>query len=262
MDKNDRDHGVLENKRDATRYLILVEVANRQPAVSQKEIAESVGVTAQAVSDYLRGLVDDGYVEKHGRGRYETTKEGIDWLMSQTDSLRSLTEYVSEEVVEEIDLEAAVAADDVEEGQAVSVQMRDGFMHASPGGEGGMSAVAVTEAEEGEAVGITEFEGVLDYEKGDVTVLSVPKVGEDETEVVVPQDVSSYGIVVSSGIEAVVALRKSGTEPDICFGTEAVVEEAATRGVDVFLAVVEDRLSRHIDVLREAKISYEVITSE
>ena len=45
--------GVLRSKRTATRYQILVEIADRQPAVNQQEIADAIGVTAQAVSGYL-----------------------------------------------------------------------------------------------------------------------------------------------------------------------------------------------------------------
>ena len=87
--------GVLQSKRNATRYGILVEIADRQPAVNQQEIADAIDVTPQAVSDYLKGLIEEGYVEKHGRGRYEVTKEGVDWLISQTDALRGLIEHVS-----------------------------------------------------------------------------------------------------------------------------------------------------------------------
>ena len=58
----DEVSGVLQSKRSATRYQILVAIAERQPAVSQREIAEEIGITAQAVSDYLQGLVEEGYV--------------------------------------------------------------------------------------------------------------------------------------------------------------------------------------------------------
>jgi len=101
--------GVLRSKRNATRYQILVEVADRQPAVSQQEIADAIGVTAQAVSEYLRELVDQEYVEKHGRGRYEVTKEGVDWLITQTDALRGLVDHVAEDIVGQVEVETALA---------------------------------------------------------------------------------------------------------------------------------------------------------
>jgi len=107
-DENDGTD-VLQSKRDATQYQILVEIAERQPAVSQQEIADSVGITAQAVSDYLQDLDEQGHVRKHGRGRYEVTKEGVDWLISQTDDLRAFVTHVAEDVIGQVEVETAIA---------------------------------------------------------------------------------------------------------------------------------------------------------
>ena len=104
----DEEFGVLRSKRNATRYQILVEIAERQPAVNQQEIADAIGITPQAVSDYLQDLVEQDYVVKHGRGRYEVTKEGVDWLISQTDELRTFVEHVAEDVIGQVDVETAL----------------------------------------------------------------------------------------------------------------------------------------------------------
>ncbi|MFW5903457.1 MAG: MarR family transcriptional regulator, partial [Halolamina sp.] len=90
---------VLENKRVATRYRILVEIADNQPAVSQGEIADAVGVTSQAVSEYIRELVEDGLVDKEGRSRYRVTKEGVDWLFRASADLGRFVDHVSEDVL-------------------------------------------------------------------------------------------------------------------------------------------------------------------
>lgn len=82
------DTGVLESERAATSCRILVELAKRQPAVSQQAVADAVGVTAQTVSGYLQELAGRGFVDKQGRGRYRVTKEGVDWLISRADIFR------------------------------------------------------------------------------------------------------------------------------------------------------------------------------
>ena len=257
------ESNVLRSKRDATRYQILVEIAERQPAVSQQEVASAIGITSQAVSDYLQDLVKQGFVEKHGRGRYEVTNEGVDWLITQTDSLREFVSHVSEEVIGQVDIEAALATGDVEEGQTVSLSMQDGLLRATPGGAGSVTAVAVTDATAGQDVGVTDFQGVLDYSLGAVTVVSLPAVGDGGSSVIDPDTVADYAaghdLLATAGAEAVAAAHAADLEPDIRFGTPVAVQKAATRGLDVLLLAVTTDLSTHTDRLREQNISYEMV---
>lgn len=259
----DGEENVLQSKRNATRYQILVGIAERQPAVSQREIADAIGITAQAVSDYLQDLVEQGFVEKHGRGRYEVTVEGVDWLISQTDDLREFVTHVSEDVIGQVEVETALATAAIEEGQTVTVSMRDGVQRATPGRVGGATAIAVTDAEAGQDVGVTDFEGVLDYEFGDVTVLSVPKVSAGGSRAVDPELVESHAgdhdLLAVAGTEALAAVQRAGREPDIRFGTADAVLEAATRGSSVFLVAVTSELSKHTERLREQNVGYELL---
>jgi len=254
---------VLDSKRDATRYRILVQIAERQPAVSQQEIADAIGITSQAVSNYLQDLVSEGHVDKGGRGRYEVTKEGVDWLISQTDQLRSFVQHVSEDVIEEVDVETALATGTIAEGDRVSLSMRDGVLRATPGGTGGATAVAVTGAEAGEDVGVTDFEGVVDYDLGAVTVLAVPTVRNGGSGAVdadrVVDVAADHELLAVAGTEALALGRRADLDPDVRFGTPEAVREAATKGLDVFLLAVTDQLSAHTDRLREGGIGYEVV---
>ncbi|MFC7133649.1 MULTISPECIES: MarR family transcriptional regulator [Salinibaculum] len=254
---------VLQSKRDATRYQILVQIAEHQPAVSQREIAEAIGITSQAVSNYLQELVDQGAVEKHGRGRYEVTKEGVDWLIGRTDDLRSFVEHVSEDVIGQVDVESAIATGSIDEGDRVSLSMRDGCLHATPGDAGAATAVAVTDATEGAEVGITDFEGVVDYELGTVTVIPVPSVRNGGSGEVDPDVVAEHAAandrVATAGTEALAAATAAGVDPDIRFATAEAVKEAATKGLDVLLLTVASQLSEHTDALRDRSLEYEVV---
>lgn len=254
---------VLQSKRNATRYQILVQIAERQPAVSQQEVADAINVTPQAVSDYLKGLVEEGYVEKHGRSRYEVTKDGVDWLISQTDTLREVVTHVSEAVIGQVEIETAIATTEVSEGESVSLTMSEGVLRAVTGSAGSATAVAMTNADAGRDVAITNVEGVVDYDLGTVTVIPVPQVQNGGSSVVRSTDVvalaEDHDIVAAAGTEALVAARTVDVEPDVRFGTQHAAREAATKGLDVLLLAVADELSAHTDELREGNVSYEVI---
>ena len=266
MAKNAADSeesGVLRSKRNATRYQILVQIAERQPAVNQQEIADAIGVTAQAVSDYLQDLIEHEYVNKHGRGRYEVTKEGVDWLISQTDELRQFIEHVSEDVIGQVEIETAIAATAIDEGEAVSLSMRDGALRAVSGATGTATAVAVTDARKGQDVGITDFDGVVNYELGSVTVVSVPQVQDGGSTAVdsrrVAEIAERHDLIAVDGVEAIAVAEAAEIAPDIRFGTPSAVREAAAKGLDILLVSSTDLLSTHTDKLREQNLSYEVV---
>lgn len=251
---------VLDSKRDATRYQVLVEIAARQPAVSQHEIAEAIGVTSQAVSDYVRDLVEHGYVDKGGRGRYEVTKEGVDWLISRTDTLQTYLDRVSSDVLGSVEVDAAIAVADLKEGSEVGLVMRDGVLHATPAG-GTATAVTVTAATAGEAVGVAEFEGVVDYETGYVTVVPVPDVTDDASidPTAITAELPSDHLLAVAGTEAYSLASRGDRHPDIRFGTVDGVAEAAVKGLNVRLVVATDQLPQHTAKLRDKNIPHEVV---
>lgn len=274
---DDRDRvDVLRNKRDATRYRILVQIAQRQPAVSQQEIADEIGVTAQAVSEHLSDLVEQGYVDREARGRYEVTKEGVDWLISETDALSEFVTHVSEDVIGDVEVDTAIAAESVSEGERVRLSMAGGVLTATPTDEGGgaggsesetesadgATAVAVTDAESGHDVGVTDFEGVVDYDLGTVTAVEVPSIRAGGSGVIDSERVRELAadtdLVAVTGTEALAAARTATLTPDVRFGTESAVEEAATKGLDVLLLASTQTLSVHADRLRDSVVGYEV----
>jgi putative transcriptional regulator len=257
------DSEILQSKRSATIYQILVEIAERQPAVSQREIAEEIGVTAQAISDYLQELVGEGYVDKQGRGRYEITKEGVDWLITQTDALREVANYVAEDVLDHVDIETAIATTGIEAGQTVSLTMQEGLLRARSGAAGNATAVAVTDADPGQDVGVTNFEGVIDYELGTVTTVAVPRVQDGGSRVVDPDIVADarpgHDLLAVDSAEGYALARAADLTPDIRFGVTSAVQGAAARGQDVLLLAAATNVPGYADALREQNISYEVV---
>jgi putative transcriptional regulator len=256
---------VLKNKSEITRLQILVEIAENQPAVSQKEIADAIGVTPQAVSDHMSSLVDEGLVDKRRRGRYEITKEGADLVLSYAESLEGYVEHVLEEVVGRVFVDTAVADGDIGEGQEVSLCMRDGFLRAVPGSDEPPTARAVTDASEGDDVGVTEFDGIIEFDSGNVTVVTVPSVEEGGSRAVdtdaLGETVERGKPVYAVGTEAAVALEKAGIEYRRYAVAEAVVE-AARNGVSSTVVAVEGRAGSLTDELSAEGVKYETVEAQ
>ncbi len=250
---------VLDNKRAATRFRILVEIAERQPAVSQGEIADAVGVTSQAVSEYIRDLVEDGFVEKEGRSRYRVTNEGVDWLFSAATDVRRFADHVTEDVLGSVQEDAAVAVEDIAEGETVTLFMDEGLLRARPG-EDGATGVATTDAAASKVVGVTGFEGVIELQPGEVDIIQVPPVRSDETpdNERIRDATGSADLVTAAGVEAVGVLRELEIESRTHFAAGEVAADAASRGLDVVVVATTDAVGRVTDALRDSEISYAV----
>ena len=250
---------VLENKRAATRFRILAAIAERQPAVSQGEIAASVGVTSQAVSEYVRELSGENLVTKEGRSRYRVTEEGVDWLLRSAADVRRFADHVTDDVLGSVGEDAALATAAIEEGERVSLSLGDGLLCATPGDAGPATGVATGDAARGTVVGVTGFEGVIDLEPGTVAVQQIPPIrsgGIDATDALCAV-CADADLVAAAGVEAVVALRNIEIEP-IRFAAGAVAADAAGRGLDCTVVVTSDRVGQVTDALRDAGTAYEV----
>jgi len=251
---------VLDNKRAATKFRVLVEIAERQPAVNQGEIADAVGVTSQAVSEYIRNLVEEELVEKEARSRYRVTKRGVDWLIQQASDVRRFADHVTEDVLGSMQEDAAFATDDIEAGETVSLTIEDGLLHASPGDSGPATGIATMDATAGAVVGVTGFAGIIDLDPGDVTVFQIPPIrtGPPEGSETLAETAGDADLVTAAGVEAVAALRESGVDPGTTFAAGAVAAAAAERGLDVVVVATTDLTGRVTDELRDTGLAYEV----
>jgi putative transcriptional regulator len=254
---------VLHSKRESSRFQILVEIAAHQPILRQKEVAERLGVTTQAISDYVRDLVADGLVTSDGRTRYSVTNKGIEWLLDVASELKRYARRVMEEVIENVSVWTAIAEIDLVEGEPVSLEMRGGLLYANKKEGINSSGITISDAIAGEDVGVSDLKGLISLEKGKIVVCKILSVQAGGSRKVNSELLKSkiFGdeMVGALGIEALAALRKAGKEPDVMFGARESVIEAARHGISSVIVSIDELIPDLLDRLESEGLKYELV---
>jgi putative transcriptional regulator len=238
---------VLQSKRESSRFQILVEIAAHQPNLRQKEVAERLGVTPQAISEYIKELVADGLVTTDGRMRYSITKEGVEWLLESAAELKRYARVVMEEIVSHVSVWTALAETDLEEGERVSLEMHAGLLYADNKGGVEASGVVIAGANKGEDVGISDLQGLISLEEGRITLCKVPRVQMGGSRKV---DLDLLKRELAG---------KVGREPDVFFGAKEFAVEAAYHGVSSLVVSVDEQIPGLLTRLESEGLKYELI---
>ncbi len=257
---------ILKSKNLASKFQILLEIAANQPTIHQKEVAKKLEITSQAVSEYVKELIGDGWLSSTGRSKYKVTKEGVDWILKMARQLQTYTLFVNK-IVADISVSTAIATNDLYSGQLVSLYMKDGLLFASDVVSGnGARGITVTRAKNGEDIGISNVEGVINLGLSSVTIFKIPgirKGGSRNTDIfVLKNKIPQSNLVGALGIESVVVLKQAGIKPDYLYGVKEAVVEMTYHGLAVLIVCVDYEISALEERLKENGISYEITDLE
>ena len=254
---------ILKSKNLATKFQIMVEIAAHQPNIQQKDIAPRLGITSQAVSEYIKELMKDGWLSSEGRSRYKVTREGVDWILQMSRQLHSYAWFVSKAVAD-ISTTTAIADSDLSAGQSASLYMKDGLLFASRAIRGkGAKGITVTEAKKGQDVGIRNIEGVIKLEPARITIGKIPNVqdgGSRSTDLArLEKEMKKARLVGALGTESLVALMQIGVKPDYIHGVREAAIEAAYCGLSFLVVCGEDKVPIMVQRLEEENLDYQTI---
>lgn len=250
---------ILRSKRDVSRFQILAEITEHQPAVRQQEIADKLGVTPQAISEYIRELVEEGMVSASRRGNYEVTRSGIEWILANAESLESYARHIRRDIIQNVSIWTAIAAEDLRTGDKVGMYMQDGFLYAAKKPMAATGSV-VADAKKDEDVGIAHLTGIIGHHEGVIYVCKVPRIQYGGSRKVqmdpLKQIVAQAGMVAAVGVEAYIALKSAGREPDMFFGAREGVIEAAFHGINCAIVIVDEEFTDFLKRLESMKLAY------
>jgi len=242
---------------------VLVEVAALQPKIRQKEIADRVGVTPQAVSEYLKDLVTDGFVKYNKRGQYEVTKAGIELIIEWTNELNNYIRYITEDIVGKVTVWTAIAEEDVGNGTSVGLRMRDGILYAfHSNSKVRARGTTIGDARKGDDVGVEHLSGIIPMDRVHVTIAIVPRVqrgGSAAVDLEALRQIVDNKPVAVLGLEALVSVKKVGISPLIQFAAAEGVIEAAFRALSTVVVAVDEAVPPLIAELMSRDISYESV---
>lgn len=253
---------LLQEKRLATKFQILVEMASSQPYVQQKAIANKVDISTQAVAQYIKEMAADGWIHKNGRYNNRITKEGVDWLLK---SLRDMNVYLyrADKIARNMSVCAAVAGCDLVKGQKVGLVMEGGRLIATEYRQLGAMGVVVVDARTGQDVGISSIAGIVKLAAGKVTIMSIPGIIKGGSRNVdygrIKEAIAGNAIIGAIGIEAVIALKNIGITPHYLHGVKESAIEAAQCGLSTMIACVSNEVPLLTQALEDKLIEYRVL---
>ena len=177
---------------------------SRQSA--SRRLLKRLGVTPQAISEYIRELVDEGKVHASGRGNYEVTRAGVEWVLENAESLESYARHIRRDIIQQVSVWTAIAAEDLSKGDLVGVFMKAGFLYA---GKKPLAATGtvVADAKKDEDVGVARLNGIIDHKEGVIHVCKVPRILHGGSRKVrrdkLLEVISGAGIVAAVGLEVI-----------------------------------------------------------
>ena len=253
---------IMRSTNQSIKFQILAEIAANQPDIQQRDIAKRMNLSPQAISDYVRELVKDGWLSSEGRSKYKVTKEGVDWMVKGLREWQSYSDIVLKAIAG-ISVCAAIADKDIAKGQKVRLTMKEGLLFATTNPGTGAAGIAVASAKKGEDVGVSNIDGIVPLEIGRIQILRLPAIqrgGSSRADLNKMKKIIKSGSIVGAiGIESLVTLQKLGVKPEFLYGVKEAVVEAARSGLFPIVLCVDDDTSDLIKHLEAHGIQYDIM---
>ncbi len=235
---------ILRDKRRTTELLILLELASRRPS-RLRDVAGSLGITVQAVSEYLLRMAESGLVRRVPGG-IRATHEGVRFLHEGFRELRSSLDREMESlpIVESTD---AVAKVRLRAGQRVGLFMQDGQLVADtrPSSSEGTASAG---AQPGDPVAVEDLTGIVELRPGRITAVVLPagagtgRAAPDPAALRAGVRAVRADRIGAMGTRAVAAARSLKMRVDLEFAVPLAATAAALRGLDVMVLLPPDGL--------------------
>jgi putative transcriptional regulator len=245
-----------------TEFQILTELAQQQSRMRQRDVADSLGVTVQAVSKHFRRLLAEDLVTFSGV-EYILTPQGRERLIEYTNFLQAQTRKAASCLRMER-LWSAIASKPIRRGEEVGIVMKNGILCAVSRSckDAKAFGVAIAESSKGEDVALHNLRGRVSLRRGRVLVVTIPGINRGGSKRVDLEKVrkihtrfNPQRIGVMGTVARVVA-NKLDLKVDLEFGVSRSAAMAALRGLDVLVLSTGRMTNRVLEEVEKVNIRY------
>ena len=246
-------------KRGAlTHFQILSEISKQNPHLKQKDLAETLGITIQAVSENIKTLIEQEYItSKDGRSPYKITQKGIDKVKRDAISLRKYSDSVLETMNHYKTVWPAIAKEDLKKDEIVGLYMDSGVLYAHKKEEDA-TGVVLGDAAKGCDVALSNLTGLIDMTIGEavdkVNLELIKSVYEQGTTTGKKIDRVAIAGTVSRAVANMLDLPVT-----IEYAAPQATANAARKGLNVLALCVGDMTKAFTRELEEQKIKFDII---
>jgi len=228
----------------------------------QRDVADSLGITVQAVSKHFKGLVDEELVAFSGV-EYVLTPRGLERLIGYTKFLQVQARKAASRLRMER-LWSAIASKPISAGEEVGLAMKNGVICAVSRSSKDTKAfgVAVHETAKGEDVALRNLRGRINLPRGTVTVVTIPSINQGGSRRVdfvkvrkIHMKANPKRIGVMGTVARVVA-NKLNFRVDFEFGVSRSAAMAALRGLDVLILSTGRMTNRVLEEVEKVNIRH------
>ena len=267
---------ILQKRGALTHFQILGEISKQEPNLKQKDLAERLGITIQAVSENIKTLTELEYItSKDGRAPYKITQKGIAKVKKDAITLRKYSDSVLETMTYYKSTWPAIAKEDLKEGDEVGLFMEDGRLYASINAQTDAYADVILDTKKGFDVALTNLKGTIEIKESKILIITLPPIkqgGSRSADIDLIKEIydgkyENYGLssidkVAAIGTTSHVIANALSMPIDIEFGVSEAAQSAVRKGLNVLILSIGDMSKNIAKDLEEANVPYQVIDAK
>lgn len=258
-----------------THFQILSEISKQEPQLRQKDIADRLNITVQAVSENIKSLIDEGFIiSEDGRSPYKITQKGINKVKKEAINLRKYSDTVLETMNFYKSVWPAIATEKLIKGERVGLYMENGILYANKT-EQAATAEVLCDTNIGEDVALTSLNGMIDLEIGQAVIITLPPIkdgGSRRADLKLINDIYKTGFkkwnideidkIAAMGTVSHVIANKLDIPITIEFAVAPSTISAVKKGLNVMILSVGNMTKSLIQSLEDENIKYNIVDAQ